>query len=145
MTFFVDANILIYAMDRNNPEKSEAASLLLREITRRELIVLNLQVLNETTNVLLKKGRFSLGEVRDYVDGLSAFGDDPLDRHTVELGWDVREATSYQWWDCLLLASARLKRCAYFLTEDMTHGHDVFGVTILDPFKSSPLDLPLPN
>lgn len=145
MIFFVDANILIYAMDRNNPVKSKAASTLLEETSRRRLIVLNLQVLNETTNVLLKKSSFSLDDIRDYVAGLSAFGDDPLDHQTVALGWDVRDATGYQWWDCLLLAAARLKNCGYFLTEDLRHGHDVFGVKILNPFLASPLDLPLPN
>lgn len=145
MTFFVDANILIYAMDRNNPKKSTSARALLREIGARNLIALNLQVLNETTNVLLKKSAFSLGEIRSYIDGLGAFGDDPLDMRTVELGWEIREATGYQWWDCLLLASAQLKNCPYFLTEDMSHGHTVMGVMIIDPFVSSPLDLPLPN
>ena len=95
--------------------------------------------------MLLKRSPFSLDEIRDYVEGLSAFGDDPLDPGAVELGWAMREATGYQWWDCLLLASARLKNCPYFLTEDMSHGHNVMGVTIIDPFRSPPLDLPLPN
>lgn len=145
MIFFVDANILIYAMDRNSPRKSPAANALLREIGRRRLLTLNLQVLNETTNVLLKKSAFSIDDIRDYIDGLRAFGDDPLDQSTVESGWEIREATGYQWWDCLLLSSARLKNCIYFLTEDLSHGHDVFGVTIINPFVTSPLELPVSN
>lgn len=145
MIFFVDANILIYAMDSNNPQKSKAANALLREIGRERLLVLNLQVLNETTNVLLKRSAFTIDQIRDYIDGLRAFGDDPLDTPTVELGWVAREATGYQWWDCLLLASAHRKRCRYFLTEDMQHERTVLDVTIINPFVTAPLDLPLPN
>ena len=145
MIFFLDANILIYAMDRNNPEKSRTATALLREIGRRRLLSLNLQVLNETTNVLLRKSPFPIGDIRDYIDGLRTFGDDPIDQTTVEFGWQIREATSYQWWDCLLLASAHLKRCRYFLSEDMQHEHTVLDVTIINPFMTAPLDLPLSN
>jgi len=95
--------------------------------------------------VLLKKSAFPNSDIRDYVDGLRAFGDDPLDQPTVELGWEIRELTGYQWWDCLLLSSASLKECRYFLTEDMSHERTVLGVTIINPFVTSPLDLPLSN
>jgi hypothetical protein len=46
MSWFVDTNVLIYAIDERFPDKKEKADLWLRELGRREAIVLSAQSLN---------------------------------------------------------------------------------------------------
>ena len=54
---FIDSNVIIYATADLANSKVARASLWIRETTDRESACLNLQVLNEVTNVMLKKRR----------------------------------------------------------------------------------------
>lgn len=69
------------------------------------------------------------------------WGSDPLDLDTVHAAREIHLATSYVWWDCLLLASAIALGCARFLSEDLRDGHAIGGLTITDPFAHSPGDI----
>jgi len=53
----------------------------------------------------------------------------------------IRLGTRHPWWDCLLLASAAELRCAGFLSEDMSDGRAIPGLTIINPFLHSPPQL----
>jgi predicted nucleic acid-binding protein len=61
MSWFVDTNVLIYAIDERFPDKKEKADLWLRELGRREAIVLSPQSLNEFYYVATRR----LGWPRD--------------------------------------------------------------------------------
>jgi predicted nucleic acid-binding protein len=50
----------------------------------------------------------------------------------------VRNASQYSWWDCLLLASALDLGCTHFLSDDLQDGHQIAGLTIIDPFAHTP-------
>ena len=52
---FIDANILLYFHDKRSPEKSVSSENWINYLAARKAAVVNLQVLNETTNVLLNK------------------------------------------------------------------------------------------
>ncbi|PZQ19073.1 MAG: hypothetical protein DI565_01390 [Ancylobacter novellus] len=144
--FFMDTNILLYTLDRNDPRKAQKASAIVRDLSPRNALVISLQVLNEMTNILLnKRADLAHGSVREIIESLVPLGDRPLSWEIIEVGWAVRALTGYGWWDSLLVATAHLEKCDYFLSEDMQHERTVMGVTILNPFLTSPLDLPFPN
>jgi predicted nucleic acid-binding protein len=42
------------------------------------------------------------------------------------------------WWDCLIVAAARISECDYLLTEDLNHGQDLDGLRVIDPFVVEP-------
>jgi predicted nucleic acid-binding protein len=52
------------------------------------------------------------------------------------LAWEVQDA-GFSWWDSLLVASALQAQCSHFFSEDMQHGREIFGMTILNPFEQS--------
>lgn len=136
---FVDSNILLYTRDLELSEKAQAALDWLREAVRRELACTNLQVLNEVTNVMLRKrGDLSAQEIFAQVHELCVFGVSPIDQKTVTTARRIRLQTRYSWWDCLLLASALELGCEFFLSEDLQDGHAIEGLTIVDPFAHSP-------
>jgi predicted nucleic acid-binding protein len=136
---FVDTNVLIYARDRKNESKRAKARVWLKALAATGLGHLNLQVLNEFTRwVLANEPHRLLDEVRAEVDALREWGDKPLDDEEVELGWAVRERLGYQWFDCLLIASAHLSECTHFLTEDMGKGAVFGSITLIHPFDNNP-------
>ena len=136
---FVDSNVLLYTRDLKLSEKAQSALDWLREAAERNLACTNLQVLNEVTNVMLRKrGDLSAQEVFAQVDELRALGVSPVDQQTVIAGRRIRLQTGYSWWDCLLLASALELGCEFFLSEDLRDGQAIEGLTIVDPFAHSP-------
>lgn len=141
---FLDSNVLLYANDEKQSEKSSKATTWLRAIIRRKQGCLNLQVLNEVTNVMLKKRRDLDAEIIfRRVDALRRFGETAVTPETVERARLIRFQTSYSWWDCILLASALELDCTHFLSEDMQDGQTIEGsggkgLTIVDPFAHSP-------
>jgi predicted nucleic acid-binding protein len=148
-SIFIDTNVLLYARDAPSDEKAIAAAGWLRWLAGRGLGRTNLQVLNETTHVLLRKRQdLSAREIFAEVDGLRPFGTTPLTELIVAAARRLRVATSYSWWDCLLLASALELGCTHFLSEDLQDGQRIEdtggranrGLTILDPFAHSPAE-----
>lgn len=47
---------------------------------------------------------------------------------------ELMELTDFSFWDSLILASAEAAGAEVLYSEDMQHGQQVAGLTILDPF-----------
>lgn len=136
---FIDSNTILYANDRHDATKRRRAELWLYEMTALDAGRTNLQVLNEVTNVLIKKAaRFDVGDVFAKVDAFAAFGSSPVGRKTVASGREIHLRYRYPWWDCLLLASALELGCTHFLSEDLQDGQSIEGLTIINPFAHTP-------
>jgi predicted nucleic acid-binding protein len=138
---FIDTNILVYARDRDTPDKQVKAAYWLGALADKGLAYVNLQVLNEFTRVLFKRSqRLSLDDIRAEVDDAAVWGRRALQPEDVRVAWMVREALGYQWFDCLLLASASNDGCDVFLSEDMTDGARFGDLVIVNPFLHHPDD-----
>ena len=141
---FIDANVLLYLHDKRFPAKSAEAEAWLRALASRRAVQTNLQVLNEVTNVLLKRPWYDDARVVfSIVDEMARLGDLPIAGAETFLARIVHIQTSYSWWDCLLLASALELGCTHFLSEDLQDGQRIVadgrkGLTIVDPFAHSP-------
>ena len=46
----------------------------------------------------------------------------------------IKALTGFSFWDCSILAAARAQNCSELMTEDLTHGREVAGVRIVNPF-----------
>jgi predicted nucleic acid-binding protein len=133
---FFDTNILIYAIDRNEPEKRYVAVEWLRQARLAAGLVINPQVLNECYSVAKSKmPAVPRSEVREFLRSMFEFCWAPLDRRTTEIAWSLQDALDYSWWDCLLLASALQSECSTFVSEDLVTGQSVGGLTIINPFS----------
>ncbi|ODT04567.1 MAG: hypothetical protein ABS58_15965 [Mesorhizobium sp. SCN 65-20] len=103
----------------------------------------NLQVLNEVTNVLIKRGNKPPEAIFTIIDGFALFGTTAINLETVAAARLLHFENKYSWRDCLLLASAIELQCRFFLSEDMRDGHQIRGLTIMNPFRHSPPQIPL--
>jgi predicted nucleic acid-binding protein len=136
---FVDTNVLLYSHDKRNIEKAGKAKSWLKELAKRRQAAVNLQVLNEFTDVLLRKKWFQTPEqVFAISGGFAELGDNPVTPLEVDEARRLHLRYGYSWWDCLLLASALKLGCTHFLSEDLQDGQRIESLTIVDPFAHSP-------
>lgn len=133
---FIDTNILLYSISRDPAEasKRDVAIALLDA----DNIALSVQVLQEF-----------------YVQATRAARPDPLS-HDIAVGlvrtWlrfmvqeitlpvmigalEIKALHRLSYWDAAIVAAARALGCRELLSEDMGHGREVEGVTIINPFR----------
>jgi predicted nucleic acid-binding protein len=139
MSYFVDTNLLVYAIDQTEPEKRQYTKDFLTRIINHHTLVLSPQSLNECYRVLTeRRGLVPRNEARLLIWGWSEFCTAPYDFAVTQQAWEIQDSRGFGWWDCMLLASASLAGCDAFLTEDMQHEQKIDEMIILDPFRLDP-------
>lgn len=138
---FIDSNVFLYAIEEDATLKGERCGEWLRHLLRSALGLTSLQVMNEITNVLLKRGKIPPEQAFSIVDGFQLFGTVAINLETVAAARLIHFETGYSWWDSLLLAAAIEQGCAYFLSEDLQDSRRIRGLTIISPFRHSPAQI----
>ena len=134
--YFVDTNILVYAVDPAEKERQPLVSDLLRRMVRDQTLVLSVQSLNECYRVLTDRRRIMpREEARQFVAALAPSCTAPFGYDVTREAWRLQDAVGYSFWDCMLLGSALLAGCGIFVSEDMQHGQELDDLTILSPFQ----------
>jgi predicted nucleic acid-binding protein len=133
---FLDTNILLYSISRNRGEarKRDIAIALIDA----DDIAISVQVLQEF-----------------YVQATRATRPDPLP-HAIAAGlirtWlrfkiqettlpialgalDIKATHGLSYWDAAIVAAARALGCREVLSEDMSHGREIEGIRIANPFR----------
>jgi predicted nucleic acid-binding protein len=142
MNCFVDTNVLVYAADERNPEKRRRAREWVGALASSDRLVLSPQSISEFYHV--SRRRFPSVARADLLRTCEEFlvwCTAALDIYTIRKAWAVEAATGYQWFDCLLLASASAAGCDFFISEDLQHGRLVEDMKVIDPFLVSPSEL----
>ena len=133
--FFVDSNVVLYALGNDLPKKFIAATLLAARA------IVSTQVLAETTHVARRKMGFSVEQVQS---ALASFRGDVEVCVITEAVFDdslsIGLQYGYSTYDSLILAAALASTCGTLYSEDMQHGQIIRGkLTIINPFKILPV------
>ena len=133
---FLDTNILLYSISRHPAEASKWDRAI--DLLERDEGTLSVQVLQEF-----------------YVQATRSTRSDPLP-HEIAAGlittWtrfrvqeitlsiltgalEIKAAHGFSYWDSAIIAAARALGCRVLYTEDMAHGREVDGVTMINPFQ----------
>ena len=133
---FIDTNILLYSISRDPAETSKrdiAVALL-----DTENIALSVQALQEFYVQATRATRpdalaheIAVGLVRTWLRFKVQETTLPVMINALEI--KVRYGLSY--WDAAIVAAARALGCRELLSEDMSHGREVEGVSINNPFR----------
>jgi predicted nucleic acid-binding protein len=133
MTAFFDTNVLVYAVAGDR--RQLAADRVLAQGG-----LVSAQVLNEFANVAHKKLRKSWIEIEyaiarfcDIVDAVV-----PLTRTINAAAINLARDHSFSFYDALIVAAALEAGCDTLFTEDMQDGRVLGGLTIRNPFLTSP-------
>ncbi len=133
---FVDTNLIVYTMDPAEKQKRLQARDFLNRMIDFGTPVLSPQSLNELYRVLTeKRGLMARHDAQTVVWAWNRFCTAPYDFDVTQRAWEIHDRTNFGWWDSMLLASASLAGCEFFMSEDLGHGQSIAGLTVLDPFK----------
>jgi predicted nucleic acid-binding protein len=137
---FVDANILVYAEDRDAGSKHTIARDLVADLWRSGEGVLSVQVLQEFFVTVTRKMPRPLRP-----DKALAIVEQYLTWRVVEntgdlllAGIRLASALKVSFWDALILEAARVEHCDRLWTEDLNHGQRIGNLTIVNPFLPEP-------
>ena len=129
---FLDTNVLIYAVAKNDPRAAQAEALLASGG------ILSVQSLNEFVSVARRKLSMSWKEVRELLDAICILCPNPvpisLDTHKAAV--TIAEKYGYGIYDALLISAALEAGCKTLYSEDLQDGQVINRqLTIRNPFK----------
>ena len=133
MVFF-DTNIFIYVVSAAPADQAK------REIAQRLLLesefCLSVQILQEFMDVTLRKKHLGLthAEISDMIRHLLTY---PLVETSVALAqraFDIKIRFGIRYWDAAMIAAALELGCHTIYSEDLSHGQNYGGVTVINPF-----------
>lgn len=135
---FVDTNVLVSAVDTDEPEKRATAIALLDELKGR--IAVSAQVLNEYyVTVTRKLARPQSSEQAERsVRSLAKLPVVDLDRALVLAAIALSRSARLSLWDAAIITAAQRAGCARLYSEDLNAGQVFEGVTVVDPFAAPP-------
>ena len=133
---FLDTNILLYSISRDpaeTPKRNTAIALL-----DANDVALSVQVLQE---FYVQATRSTRPDAIDHDIAAGLIGtwlrfkvqEITLPVMTGALEIKVNYGLSY--WDAAIIAAARALGCRELFTEDMSHGREIDGVTVTNPFR----------
>lgn len=136
MTQFLDTNVLLYSVSTNPTErvKRDIAERLLSEPGN----ALSVQVLQEFYVQATRATRSDSLAHETAVNLIRTLLRFPIQSITVLImgdALDIKARHSLSYWDAAIIAAARALDCAELLSEDMSHGRKIAGVTIVNPFR----------
>lgn len=135
MRFALDSNILVYAFDRGDRRKHDAAVALVMRAMKLDC-VLPAQVVAEFLNVIRRKHRGYFDEARNQANRwIKAFTIVDTSADHVVSGAELASRHNLQLWDAIIWQVATSARSTAFLTEDMQDGFEANGMRAIDPFK----------
>jgi predicted nucleic acid-binding protein len=133
---FLDTNILLYSISRDPPEaaKRERATALLDADDNG----LSVQVLQEFYVQATRPTRpdalphdIAAGLIRTWL----RFKVQEITVPIMTEALRIKATYSFSYWDAAIVAAARALGCRELYSEDMTHGREVEGTTIINPFR----------
>lgn len=133
---FVDANVLLYWRDADQPAKQRLAAAWLERLWREGAARTSMQVLSEYYVNVTRKLRPGLSPDAAWEDVKMFLAWNPLavDRAVLEDAHEVERRYRLHWWDCQIVAAARLQGCSILLSEDLQDGAAYGDVTVRSPF-----------
>ena len=131
---FLDTNILIYSVDRADPAKQNTALDLIARHAKDRNGVISTQVLQEFYSAATRKLGIEPLQARQHLRDFRFFDIVQLTPAIIEEGIDCSILHHLSFWDGLILAAAVTAKSAELLSEDLSHGQKLQGITIWNPF-----------
>ena len=129
---FIDSNVLLYLLS-TDAKKADAAEAILRDGG-----VISVQVLNEISNVALKKLGMPWAEINQFLVPVRALCSvESLTLETHDLSRKVAERYGFSVHDSMIVSAALLAGCTTLYSEDVQHGLLVEKqLRVVNPFKA---------
>ncbi len=136
MPHFLDTNILLYSISRAPAEtaKRERAIALLG----RDDGALSVQVLQEfyvQATRATRRDALPHAIAAGLIATWTRFAVQEITLAIVSSALEIKARHRFSYWDSAIIAAARALGCRELYSEDMSHGREVEGVVIVNPFR----------
>ena len=135
---FIDTNLWVYLLliseTPGDKRKRDKVKFIIEEFTN---ITISAQVLNEITNVLIRKYKIGIEEIKEYFKEIGEITDISFltDKTTFD-ALSLIEKYSLSFYDALIVSSAMYSDCEILYSEDMQDGLIIENkLEIVNPFK----------
>ena len=133
---FLDTNVLVYAALEQDLRKQGIAAAILEHAREEAVGVISLQVLREFANTLFRKSDYSPAQIRDIVSRFHNTYPCVSDSYEIQIrAIDIKAKYGLQFYDAIMLATAKAAGCDTVYSEDMGDAVVYDGITVKDPFK----------
>ncbi len=127
--FFLDSNVVIYALGDDQNKKEIAQDLLA------QTPILSTQVLTEVSQVCLRKLKLESDVVAEWIALLNA------QTHIIKISHEIIQSAiktskkyQYSFYDSLIIATSLHAGVEILYSEDMQHGQQIENIKIINPF-----------
>jgi predicted nucleic acid-binding protein len=131
---FLDTNVLVYAYDKGDPDKHQAARDLIWKALAGEMVT-STQVLAEFASVLLHKMAVRPERVMAMLDALGPIKLISTDGDMVRRAVEARAKYGLHFYDGMIVAAAERGGCGRIWSEDLSAGQKYFGIVAGNPFE----------
>lgn len=128
---FIDTNIFLYAFStKDNDKQLIAQKIILKESA------ISVQVVNETSNNLLKKLNFNEDQIKKFINSsYTRYEIIDFSKEILTTASDIRRKYKYSYYDSLIISAALIGDCDILFSEDMQHSQIIENrLTIINPF-----------
>ena len=134
---FLDTNVLVYASDRDEPDKRRRARALLRATAADGNGVISTQVVQEFFVTATRKLAIDPLQAKAIVATLHRL--DLLEVTLEDINQAIDGVVLWQvsFWDALILAVAGRASCSVVYSEDLNAGQRYAGVEVKNPFAEA--------
>lgn len=133
---YLDTNILVYARDSSQPEKQAIAFQLIKSLWLENKAMTGIQNLNEYYVTVTRKLKLGLSAEEAWADVLDFMVLEPVELTVgiLKEAHILQTRYKFSWWDCLVIAGAKVSGCSLLYSEDLQAGQDIDGLKIINPF-----------
>ena len=132
---FVDTNVLVYAHDKREGYKQEAAKRILHDLMQQRSGALSMQVLQEFYNTVTRKlvTPVPKDKARLIVDRFAHWCVATTPEE-IKRAFQIEDEAKIGFWDALIIAAAIRSGATRILSEDLNPGQRIAGIQIENPF-----------
>ena len=134
---FLDTNVLVYAASSQDERKRQIAIRLLRHaLEENHDGVISLQILQEFTNVMLKRSLATDEQIERYYSYFYRLVGTEVTSDMLREAIKIRREYGIQYHDAVMIAAAKKLGCHEIVTEDLNDGQIYCGMVAVNPFKA---------
>ena len=131
---FLDANILVYAQDRDSPAKRRRSREVIAALAEAATGVVSTQVLQEFYVAATRKLGVAPLAAKGVLQTFKVFEIVQTSPDLIDDAIDCSVLNGVSFWDALIVVAAAASGCTVVYSEDLNPGQTIQGVRIENPF-----------
>jgi len=133
--YFVDTNILVYALDAYDQTRQDMARQLLHLGGKSNRLILSTQVLQEFYVTATRKLKVDEAAAKQMVSDFALFDTVTITVDLIKEAVDCSSLSRISFWDALIIVAAEAGNCTEVWSEGLNDGQIIRGALIRNPFE----------